>query len=52
MRFKNKITCNFWAGFSSDLETKQRIRKIYENYQYVTDTHTAVAWDVYEKYRK
>ncbi|HHU32104.1 MAG TPA: threonine synthase [Clostridia bacterium] len=48
---KNKITCNFWAGFSSDLETKQRIRKIYENYQYVTDTHTAVAWDVYEKYR-
>jgi threonine synthase len=49
---KEKMASSFWADFSSDSETKRRIKNIYESHQYVIDTHTAVAWDVYEKYKQ
>ena len=46
------ITDLFWADFSSDEETIARIGQIWEQYSYLLDTHTAVAVDVYNKYRK
>jgi len=41
----------FWADYSSDNETIARIRRVWEQYGYLLDPHTAVAADVYEKYR-
>lgn len=49
---KETVKEHFWSEFSTDLETKQRIKEVYESYHYVIDTHTAVAWDVYEKYKQ
>lgn len=40
----------FWAGWSSQEETLKTIEAVYNDYQYVSDTHTAVAIDVYDKY--
>ncbi len=42
----------FWADYSSNIETIARIREVWEKYRYLLDTHTAVAMDVYEKYRQ
>lgn len=40
----------FWSGFSHEKETMDTIKSIYEDYNYVIDTHTAVGVDVYDKY--
>lgn len=47
---KKKISNHFWGGFSSENETLKTIECIYKEYNYVVDTHTAVAIDVYDKY--
>ena len=47
---RDKISGLFWADFSSDQETQSTIRKVWEEKQYLLDTHTAVAYNVYEKY--
>ena len=47
---REQIQSKFWAGFSSDRETIECIRSVYQDYGYVLDTHTAVAMDVYDKY--
>lgn len=47
---KPKLAETFWASFSSEYETLVSIRDVYNDYGYVTDTHTAVAIDVYDKY--
>lgn len=49
---RNIITDLFWADYSSDTETIARIGRIWEQYSYLLDTHTAVAVDVYDKYRQ
>lgn len=41
----------FDAGSCDDAQTKDTIRRLYENEKYVCDTHTAVAVKVYEDYR-
>lgn len=41
---------DFVGGYATIDETKKAIRKVYEEYGYVIDTHTAVAACVYEKY--
>ena len=41
---------NFWAGWSNQDETLKTIECVYKDYNYVLDTHTAVAVDVYDKY--
>lgn len=43
---------DFFAGFATEKETKQTIRKMYEKSNYVIDPHTAVATCVAEKYQK
>lgn len=47
---KARVQEIFWSDFSSDQETLATIKMVYEKYGYVLDTHTAVAWDVYQKY--
>ncbi len=41
---------DFVAGYASEEETAQIIKKIFDKTGYVIDTHTAVAASVYEKY--
>ena len=41
----------FWADFCDDTRTKEVIATIYQEQGYLMDTHTAVAYDVLEKYR-
>ena len=41
----------FEAGCCDDVRTKQTIRKLFEQENYLCDTHTAVAVAVYEDYR-
>ena len=45
-----KIRSEFDAGFCDDIETINTIEKVYKEYDYLMDTHTAVAWNVYEKW--
>ena len=47
-----KIRAEFDAGFTNDEETLATIKNVYEKYGYLMDTHTAVAWSVYEKWAK
>ncbi|MBQ8545730.1 MAG: threonine synthase [Clostridia bacterium] len=48
----DKIKSEFEAGFSDNEETIKTIKDVYENHGYLMDTHTAVAWNVYEKWVK
>ena len=47
---KKKISSVFWGGYSTESETMKTIEAIFKEYNYVIDTHTAVAVDVYDKY--
>lgn len=47
----HKIQETFSAGYLNDTDTKKCIHDIYANYQYVADTHTAVAWQVAQDYK-
>lgn len=47
---EKKIKDEFYAGYCSDEMTKKEIKKIYDKYSYVVDTHTAVGLKVYEDY--
>ncbi|MCI5493562.1 MAG: threonine synthase [Lachnospiraceae bacterium] len=42
---------DFYGNYSSEAETAEVIKKIYEDTGYVIDTHTAVAAGVYGKYK-
>lgn len=43
---------DFYGNYASEEETANVIKSIYEDTGYIIDTHTAVAADVYRKYRK
>ena len=47
-----KIQEEFGAGFCDDAETAKYIAKVWKDYGYLMDTHTAVAWAVSEDYCK
>ncbi|HOJ12448.1 MAG TPA: threonine synthase [Clostridiales bacterium] len=47
---KSRIGNLFWAGYSSEEETLNTIKAVYDKYGYLVDTHTAVALNVYKKY--
>jgi threonine synthase len=47
-----KIRAEFDAGFTNDDQTLKTIKDVYEKHGYLMDTHTAVAWSVYEKWAK
>lgn len=42
----------FYGNYTSEEETAQIIRELYEKTGYIIDTHTAVAAGVYEKYKR
>ncbi|MBQ7874240.1 MAG: threonine synthase [Oscillospiraceae bacterium] len=43
---------NFPAGYTDDKSARNRIKILFDEYSYLCDTHTAVAVEVYEKYRE
>lgn len=43
---------SFYGGYCDDESTLAAIKEVYEKYNYVIDTHTAVAYHVYEQYKK
>lgn len=43
---------DFYGNYTSEAETEEVIRNLYEKTGYVIDTHTAVAAGVYDKYRR
>ena len=49
---KEKMQSMFCAGCCDDAKTMETIRKCSEEYDYVIDTHTAVAKSVYDDYVK
>ncbi len=49
---KQKIKEIFCADFATDIQTKETIKKVFEEKNYVLDTHTAVAYSVYDKYKE
>lgn len=42
----------FYGGYASETDTSEAIRKMYKASGYIMDTHTAVAYTVYNKYKK
>ena len=47
---KAKLTEKFFGGYCDEQSTKDTIKALYEQSKYLSDTHTAVAVNVYEKY--
>lgn len=48
---KNKLQDIFYAGYCDDTETIKTIGEIFTEYGYLCDTHTAVALNVYKRYK-
>ena len=48
---KAKIQDLFCAGCCSDTQTKAAIKECFDSYSYLMDTHTAVAYKVYNDYK-
>jgi len=46
-----RIRREFWGGCADDARAGQYIRRLFEEKDYLMDTHTAVAWAVLEQYR-
>lgn len=49
---KEKLDKDFVGGFADEGKTKATINRIFNDYGYLCDTHTAVALSVYEDYKK
>ena len=47
MKHKLKV---FYGGFATDNEVSKTIRDVYKSLNYLIDPHTAVAYNVYQKY--
>ncbi len=47
----DKIKADFWAGCCDDAQTKGAIKEVFDSYSYLMDTHTAVAYKVYQDYK-
>lgn len=43
---------DFYGGYASEQETLACIRELYDSSNYIIDTHTAVAYTVYKKYKE
>lgn len=46
-----KIKSDFYAGCCDDVQTKAAIKEVFDSYSYLMDTHTAVAYKVYQDYK-
>lgn len=45
-----RVSEMFWGSYTTETETIETIKDVYNDYGYVVDPHTAVAVDVYDKY--
>ncbi len=50
-KIKQAISENFFAGYCDDVQTKNTINRVWNENNYLMDTHTAVAYTVYENYK-
>jgi threonine synthase len=48
---KNEFENKFYSDYCNDKETKKIINDVFSKYNYIVDTHTAVAVGVLEKYK-
>ena len=48
---KSRLDELFWGGYCDDAGTKESIRRVWNEYRYLCDTHTAVAWNVAQQYK-
>ena len=48
----NKLQTEFYGGFCDDSAARKTIKNCFEKFNYLCDTHTAVAVSVYEEYVK
>lgn len=46
------IQDTFWSDWAGDDETLRATEDVYRRFNYVVDPHTAVAWRVYDNYRR
>ncbi|HEH6780328.1 TPA: threonine synthase [Clostridioides difficile] len=46
-----KNLASFYGEYSNEEEVKSTINNVFKNYNYLIDTHTAVAYNCYEKYK-
>ncbi len=49
---KAALTKQYWGGFCGEADTSATIARYYRDYGYLIDTHTAVAANVMEQYRR
>ena len=49
---KEALTEQFWGGFCDEAGTSAAIARYWKDYRYLIDTHTAVAADVLDQYRR
>ena len=49
---RRQLERRFAAGFCDDAETQKVIGRMWQEHHYLIDTHTAVAFDVLEQYRR
>ena len=47
-----KLKEEFWAGCCCDVDTALTIKEVWDAHGYLMDTHTAVAWNVAQQYKK
>lgn len=47
---KTKLKNEFFGEFCDDISTKETIKNVFDEYKYLIDPHTAVAFNVYDKY--
>lgn len=47
-----KLKEEFWAGCCDDADTACSIKEVWDAHNYLMDTHTAVAWNVAQQYKK
>ena len=47
-----QIQKEFWADFCDDAETEQTIARVFREYGYLCDPHTAAGWQAAEHYRQ
>ena len=51
-KIKDKLNELFFAGYCDDKKTAETIKKVYEKYGYLCDTHTAVGYSVMEEFKE
>ncbi len=49
---KDMLNSEFYGGCCDDIQTMETIKRVYDEYSYTLDTHTAVAVSVYGDYKE